>query len=106
MRKQHIPFLSDLDEVTGSHLFIITMQMPEAIRHSGVQCEVINLFLADGEAAFQEMFHVHMHVFPRFQSDPLKIHANLHVKPTRQKLDEIAERIRRANELLRQQADA
>lgn len=24
----------------------------------------INLFLADGEAAFQDVFHAHMHVFP------------------------------------------
>jgi histidine triad (HIT) family protein len=103
--KQHIPFLSDLDEVTGSHLFIITMQMAGAIRHSGVQCEGINLFLADGEAAFQEVFHVHMHVFPRFEGDPFEIQANWHIKPSRQELDEIAANIRQANELLRQQAD-
>lgn len=54
--KQHVPFLSDLSEETGSHLFTITMQMAKAIRHSGVQCEGINLFLADGKAAFQEVF--------------------------------------------------
>jgi histidine triad (HIT) family protein len=29
--------------------------------------------LADGEAAGQEVFHVHLHVFPRFQGDG---HAN------------------------------
>ena len=104
--KQHLPFLADLNEETGSHLFTITMQMAKALRHSGVQCEGINLFLADGEAAFQEVFHVHMHVFPRFQGDPFKIDANWRVKPSRQELDEIAASIRRANELLRQQADA
>ena len=27
--------------------------------------EGINLFLADGEAAFQDVFHVHLHVIPR-----------------------------------------
>jgi len=99
--KQHAPFLSDLSEETGSHLFTITMQMAKAIRHSGVQCEGINLFLADGEAAFQEVFHVHMHVFPRFQGDPFKIDANWHVKPSRQELDEIAALIRQAHESLR-----
>jgi len=82
------------------------MQMAKALRHSGVQCEGINLFLADGEAAFQEVFHVHMHVFPRFEGDPFEIQANWQVKPSRQELDEIAARIRRAHELLQQQADA
>ena len=103
---EHLPFLSDLSEEIWSHLFSVTMQMAKALRHSGVQCEGINLFLADGEAAFQEVFHLHMHVFPRFEGDPFEIQANWHVKPTRQELDEIAARIRRAHELLRQQADA
>ena len=104
--KQHIPFLSHLNEETGSHLFTITMQMTKALRCSGVQCEGINLFLADGEAAFQDVFHVHMHVFPSFQGDSFKIDANWGVKPSRQELDEIAASIRRAHEWLRQQADA
>jgi histidine triad (HIT) family protein len=101
--KQHRPFLSDLDEETGMHLFKITMHMAKALRHSDLQCEGINLFLADGEAAFQDVFHVHMHVFPRFQGDPFKIHANWEIKPSRQELEEIAERIRRADEFLRQE---
>ena len=29
----------------------------------------MNFFLADGEAAMQEVFHVHLHVFPRFKGD-------------------------------------
>jgi hypothetical protein len=40
-----------------------------------------------------------MHGFPRFQGDPFKIHANWHVKPTRQELNEIAELIRQTSEL-------
>ena len=84
------------------HLFKVTMQMAKALRHSGLQCEGINLFFADGEAAFQDVFHVHMHVFPRFQGDPFKIHANWEIKPSRQELEEIAGRIRRADQFLRQ----
>ena len=94
--KQHEPSLFDLDEETGMHLFKVTMHMAKALRHSGLQCEGINLFLADGEAAFQDVFHVHMHVFPRFQGDPFKVDANWEIKPSRQELDEIAKRIRRA----------
>ena len=96
--KQHTPSLSDLDDETGMHLFKVTMHMAKTLRHSDLQCEGINLFLADGEAAFQDVFHVHMHVFPRFQGDPFKIDANWEAKPSRQELDEIAQRIRRAQE--------
>jgi histidine triad (HIT) family protein len=103
--KQHRPFLSDLDEETGMHLFRVSMNLAKALRHSGLPCEGINLFLADGKAAFQEVFHLHMHVFPRFQGDPFKIVANWKIEPSRQELDEIAERIRRADLALRQGTD-
>ena len=96
--KQHIPFLADLDEETGMYLFKITMRMEKALRRSGVRCEGVNLFLATGEAAFQEVFHVHMHVFPRFQGDSFKIDADWEVRPTRAELDEVAAKIHLAVE--------
>src|ERR1700712_560825 len=68
--KKHTPYLADMDEETGEHLFKITMRLGKALRKSGVKVEGVNLFLADGEAAFQEVFHTHMHVFPRFKGDP------------------------------------
>jgi len=92
--KKHVPFMADMDEDTGMHLFKITMRMEQAIRESGVRCEGINLFLADGEAAFQEVFHLHMHVIPRFKGDPFKIDADWSVRPPRAELDEVANRIR------------
>jgi diadenosine tetraphosphate (Ap4A) HIT family hydrolase len=74
--KRHAAYLADLDEATGGHLFIVAMRLAAAIRQSGVRCEGINLFLADGEAAFQEVFHVHLHVFPRFRGDPFRLDAD------------------------------
>jgi len=91
--KQHAASLADLDEDTGRHMWTITHRTAAAIRESGVQCEGINLFLADGEAAFQEVFHVHMHVFPRFEGDSFKIDANWNEKPSRMELDQIANQI-------------
>ncbi len=88
--KQHAAFLTELDEDTGRHMWTITQRTAAAIRESGVQCEGINLFLADGEAAFQEIFHVHMHVIPRFTGDSFKIDANWNEKPSRAQLDQIA----------------
>jgi histidine triad (HIT) family protein len=92
--------LDDLDEETGAHIFKIAQRTAKAIRESGVKCEGINLFLADGEAAFQEVFHFHLHVFPRFKGDPFKIHADWHNKPPREELDRIASQIKRAYDIL------
>jgi len=94
--KKHFTYMTDMDEETGMHLFKITMRLQEAIRKSEVRCEGINLFLTDGEAAFQEVFHLHMHVFPRFKGDPFKIDADWEVRPPREELDRIAASIREA----------
>jgi histidine triad (HIT) family protein len=94
--KRHAPYLADLGEATGMHLFRVAMRVAAAIRRSGVRCEGINLFLADGEAAFQEVFHFHLHVFPRFAGDSFSIAADWSVHPARAELDEIAAEIRRA----------
>ena len=94
--KAHFTQLSDMDEETGAHLFRVAMRVQRAIRESGVPCEGINLFLADGEAAFQEIFHVHLHVFPRFEGDSFKIAADWYKKPARDELDAIAAKIKAA----------
>lgn len=94
--KRHAAYLADLDEETGGHLFKVTMRVAAAIRRSGLRCEGINLFLADGEAAFQEIFHLHLHVFPRFRGDPFRLDADWSVKPARGELDQIAAQIKGA----------
>ena len=66
---QEVAFLSDLDEETGTHLFRIGHRIAKALRQSNLQCEGVNLFLADGQAAKQDVFHVHLHVIPRFRGD-------------------------------------
>ncbi len=94
--REHAAYMAEMDEDTGAHLFRVTMRVAEAVRRSGVRCEGINLFLADGEAAFQEVFHVHIHVFPRFEGDAFRLSADWSVHPSREELDEVAAAIRRA----------
>jgi histidine triad (HIT) family protein len=67
--RAHAPYLAHLDPDTGAHMFRTATQIAAAIRLSDLRCEGINLFLADGEAAMQEVFHVHLHVIPRFAGD-------------------------------------
>ncbi len=98
--REHATYLADLEEATGRHLWTITQRTAAALRQSGVRCEGVNLFLADGAAAAQEIFHVHMHVFPRYRGDPFRLVADWNVKPPREELDRVAARIRSAYDSL------
>jgi len=92
--REHAPSLAALDEDTGAHCFRVTMRVAEAIRESEVRCAGINCLLADGEAAFQEIAHCHMHVLPRFDGDSFAIDADWSGSPSRSALDAIASDIR------------
>jgi len=70
------------------------MKIAQAVRRCDVKCEAVNLLLADGEAAGQEEFHVHMHVIPRYKGDRFKLQIDYPTRPSRGDLDKIAERIR------------
>jgi histidine triad (HIT) family protein len=95
---EHAATLSDLDEDVGAHVFRVAQRLAGALRASGPRCEGINLFLADGEAAGQEVFHIHLHVFPRFYGDGfgLRFGPNYANKPDRQELEAAAQRVRDA----------
>ena len=100
MPEKHVPYLAEMDESTGMHLFRITMRMAQVIRDSGVTCEGMNLFLANGEAAFQDIFHLHLHVFRRFKGDSFRLDADWSVRPPRQEPDDIAARSSSTHQLL------
>ncbi|HLA63452.1 MAG TPA: HIT domain-containing protein, partial [Rhodothermales bacterium] len=48
--------LAELDPETGAHLFRVAQRVAAALRASGLPCEGVNFFLADGAAAMQEVF--------------------------------------------------
>jgi histidine triad (HIT) family protein len=92
--KKHAVYLAELDESIGAQLFLITLKIARAVRNSGVRCEAVNLFLADGKAAGQDEFHVHMHVIPRYKGDNFIIQPDYPPRPSREELDSIATKIR------------
>lgn len=96
--KVHTACIAELDEDTGAHLFKCAMRIAEAVRKSGVRCEGVNLWMADGRAAFQEVFHVHLHVIPRFEGDGfgLRFGPKNRLRPRREVLDQTAADIRKA----------
>jgi histidine triad (HIT) family protein len=99
---EHFSGLEDLPQETGQHIFSVGQKLARALRGSGLQCEGINFFLADGKAAMQEVFHFHLHVIPRFDGDGFGFqfsprYAEL---PTRDELEKDAFHIKRSLEEL------
>lgn len=95
--RRHAACLADLDDADSDALLRVARRAAAALRASGLRCEGVNLFLADGEAAGQDVFHVHLHVLPRFEGDGfgLRFPPDYSVRP-RAELEEAAETIRRA----------
>lgn len=96
--RAHLPALADVDESIGAQMFNVAQRMAAALRGSGLRCDGINLFYADGEVAFQEIFHAHLHVFPRYDGDGFSIAADWENRPTRAELDRVGGQIRAALE--------
>lgn len=96
--RDHASYLADLDPEVGGHLFRVGMRLAVALRRSALRCEGINLYLADGEAAGQEVWHVHLHTVPRFRGDGfgLRFGPDYGRQPGRESLDEVAAAVRQA----------
>jgi histidine triad (HIT) family protein len=94
----HASYLNDLNEDVGCHLFQIAQRITVALYRSGITCEGVNIFLADGAVAGQEVFHVHLHVFPRYKGDKFGFIWGLDSStlPDRFELDAVARQLRDA----------
>lgn len=90
--------LAELDPEVGGHMFRVGQRIGAAIRRTDLRCEGINFFLADGVAAGQTVFHVHLHVFPRYAGDGFgwKLPDTYNEPPSRGSLDTVAETIKQA----------
>ena len=95
---EHATHLADLDPGDGKALFAVAQRLAAAIRHSDLKPRGINLHLADGETAGQEIFHIHLHVIPRYRGDGfgLQLPAGYGPHADRERLDRDAAAITQA----------
>ncbi|WP_304454463.1 HIT family protein [Nocardiopsis sp. YSL2] len=104
--REHLVGLGEIGDELGGRLWSVARRVGEALRRNAldtgntdggsggpIRCEGVNLFLADGEAAGQEVFHAHLHVFPRYEGDAFSVHA-LWQEAERTELDGHAARLR------------
>ena len=93
--RKHASQLDDMTADIGVQVFAVAHRLAHWIRESGIECEGLNLLLSDGEAAGQEVPHVHMHVLPRYEGDEFGFRiGSRRSRPTRADLDSTAARIR------------
>jgi len=96
--RRHAAGLADLDDEDGAQAFRVARRLGVALRSSGVSCEGVNLFVADGAVAMQEVLHFHLHVLPRYRGDSFRVTADWSREPPRAELDRVAVAVRAALE--------
>ena len=94
--KAHFTDLTDLPAETGGHLFQVAQLIALSLPKTNVKNEGVDFFLANGAAAGQEVFHVHLHVIPRYAGDGFgfRFGAEYNNLPERSELDAIAAQIK------------
>jgi histidine triad (HIT) family protein len=93
--RRHAVGLTDLDDEESAEVFRIGREIARAQWELGL-AEGVNLFLADGEVAGQEVFHVHLHVLARRRDDGMRLLVDYPPPPDRDELDATAARLRAA----------
>ena len=95
---RHAALITEVEPETAGRMLQVAARLDTAVRKAGLRCEAVNLFLADGEEAGQEVFHSHLHVLPRFAGDGfgLRFGPDYGRQPPRGSLDAVAGRIRAA----------
>lgn len=70
--KNHAANIFELPEKDAKEIFVVAKKIAEAIKKA-YQPDGINILQNNGEAAGQTVFHLHVHVIPRYKDDTIKI---------------------------------
>jgi histidine triad (HIT) family protein len=78
--KRHTVDLTDTPPSTIAGLARIGQRIGQAARASELKADGNNIAINDGKAAFQSVFHIHLHVAPRQAGDKLSFAKGLIVR--------------------------
>jgi histidine triad (HIT) family protein len=95
--REHSVLMSDLNETVAMRTFRVARRLSAIVRTT-LGAGGVNLFVADGEIAFQDIPHFHVHVIPRYPKDGfgLTFPERYSQPPSRAELETIASAIRAA----------
>lgn len=68
--RQHVAHIWSLDRATAEQLAGVTTQLAAAIRRA-INPQGLNIIQSNGKAASQTVFHLHVHLVPRWEGDPI-----------------------------------
>ena len=69
--RQHVPDIWSVDEDAAGHLARATVRLAAAVREA-VKPEGLNVIQSNGAAATQSVFHLHVHLVPRWEGDAIR----------------------------------
>lgn len=92
---RHFVTMEEAPEETAGRMVAVSGRIAAALRDT-VRMEGYNLFVANGEDAGQEVFHVHLHVIPRYKGDGFgfRFPEGYGRLESRERLEGIAEKLR------------
>lgn len=70
--KNHAANVYELPDEDASKIMIVAKKIATAIEKA-YHCDGVNILQNNGEAAGQTVFHLHVHVIPRFKGDTVNI---------------------------------
>lgn len=70
--KNHAANIYELPDEDASKIMIVAKKIAAAIEKA-YHCDGVNILQNNGEAAGQTVFHLHVHVIPRFKGDTVNI---------------------------------
>jgi histidine triad (HIT) family protein len=74
--KRHVPTLAELDTSLGCQLFVRALQLQQTLRQA-FACEGMHVLISDGVATGQTLFHLHIHLIPRYLGDSVRMKASV-----------------------------
>lgn len=95
--REHSVLMGEVNDQVAMRAFRVARTLAALVRPT-LGAEGVNLFVADGAAAFQDVPHFHVHVIPRYANDGFGItfppgYSN---PPSRGQLDTVAAALRAA----------
>lgn len=91
--KKHLPDIFEVDEETASGALLTAARVAKGMKEA-LGCDGVNILQNNGPAAGQTVYHLHIHIIPRWNDDGLNLSWK-QGKYEEGEAEELAERIRK-----------
>jgi histidine triad (HIT) family protein len=92
--RKHAADLFEIEDGELEHVAVAAKRVAAKMRAT-LNCDGVNLLQSNGKAAWQTIFHLHVHVIPRYEGDPMQLPARPEPAAP-EELAKVAEEIRGA----------